>query len=359
MLELIGRHAGVVRRVVAAVKAEHDPEDLHAFAAELCDTSAIGPERCVPHAAGGGRTPEAALAACLGEAAERYAAAMYDPDELEFGDVRDGDLSPLEVAPFSDAQRDRRGFPFARAGPLRWARGADDRRAPAFAVFLPYTPAPGEALPGPSLSTGLAAGPTLESAREAALLEVIERDAFANWWMRGEPAPRAAGGVDLTNDLGGPVAAVLIEADVVSVGAAAARSFEAAATKARLEAELGQIYVRALVRRGPAPREVTDFPGHARWFTDHPEHRSALRRMFADGPVREAPAGVVDPWDAVARRGLRPWWRDLTTRDLAGVGVHVARVLVPGLTPLHAIEAWPFLGAPRLCARNPLPHPLP
>src|SRR5262245_22542408 len=79
--ELVGRHAGIVRRVVPAVRSERDGE-LHAFAAELCDTSALGPERAVPIAAGGGRTAERAMMACLGEASERYAAAMYDARDI-------------------------------------------------------------------------------------------------------------------------------------------------------------------------------------------------------------------------------------------------------------------------------------
>lgn len=327
---LIGRHVGIVRRVVRAVPSERDAP-IHAFAAE----TAFGT------AAGGGHTEEAALMACLGEAAERYAAATYDERDLVWGPA-----PGREWAPFSDAQRARPDFPFATAGPVRWFHGA-----PAFAVFMPYNPAPGESVYAPSFSTGLAAGPTIAAARESALLEVIERDALINAWAAGEPRPRVGDVVDLTSDLAVPVAGCLIEADVISFGCAAARTFEVAAAKARLEARLGQIYVRSLVRRSP-PREVVDFADHARYYTDHPEHRGALNLLKG----REGrPPADGDPFAAVDAY----WWRDLTTPDLASAGFHVARVLVPGLTPIHAWEAWPFLGAPRLRVRNRFPHPLP
>lgn len=350
--------------MVPAPRAEGDPP-LFAFGAELCDTRILGPERALPGAAGAGRTEEAALTACLGEAAERYAAALYDPAELRFGDAPEGAIDPRELVPFSDEQRSRRSFPYARTGPLRWVCGTDlatgrDRWAPAFAVFLPYTPMTGEAIPGPTFSTGLAAGPTIEAAREAALLEAIERDAFTIAWFAGEARPRRGDGVDLTGNLDVPVAGCLIERDVISVGTAASRTFEAAAEKARLEAELGQIYVRGLVRRSPPPERIEDFAGHARFYTDHADRRGALDVLRGMPAAAPAPAAEVNPAEALLSAGFRPWWRDLTPRDLARIGVRVVRVLVPGLTPLHADEAWPFLGAPRLREiRNRNPHPIP
>ena len=64
---------------------------------------------------------------------------------------------------------------------------------------------------------------------------------------------------------------------------------------------------------------------------------------------------------------------DLTPPDVAPLGLHVARVLVPGLQPLHGNHAWQHLSGPRLRQLatvfgpdvnqpwrwNPYPHPCP
>lgn len=363
---LVGRHVGVVRRVVEAVRAESDPA-MFAFAAELCDARALGRGACLPNAAGGGWTREEALLRCLGEAAERYAASMPAVLARAVGLPLAGAVLPRDVAPFSDEQRARPDFPFAQEGPCAWVEGIDlatgrPRAAPAFAVYIPYEPSVGEAVFGPSLSTGLAAGPTVEAALDSALLEAIERDSFTRWWFAGEPAPTvdlpAAHAVDLTGSLGVPVAAVLVERDVVSVGTAAARTFEEALAKAHLEAELGQIYVRALVRRSPLRERMESFEDHARYYTDHPERRGVLD-LFRTGPRRTPPPRRSDPRAALLAARYAPWWKDLTPSDLASAGFHVVKAIVPGLAPLHAIEDWPFLGVPGLVVRNRSPHPIP
>lgn len=362
MLDLLGRSTGIIQAVIPAPSLENGPE-LFIYSALLCDTSYLGPEKAVQRAAGIGRTKEDAQVRCMGEATEHYASALYDPAELVFARDPGGEvIRPEHLFPFSEEQRRTPGFPFAHSGPLRWVRGKDlgtgaDRWAPAFAVYLPYTPVEGEAVYAPCLSTGLAAGPTLERAREAALLEVIERDAFTNWWMSGGPARRVGDAVDLTNDLGVPVASVLLERDVVSVGVAAATTFEEAVEKARMEAELGQVYVQMMVRRSPAPEHVVNFTDHARYYTDHPSDRSALD-VYRKGPSGDPVRGKVDPAQALLEKGFKPWWRDLTLPDIRKAGVYVAKALVPGLTPLHSWEALPFLGAPRMKRHNPFPHPL-
>ncbi|MEK7867045.1 MAG: YcaO-like family protein [Planctomycetota bacterium] len=363
---LVGRHVGVVRRVVEAVRSESDPP-MFAFAAELCDAAALGRGACLPNAAGGGWTREEALLRCLGEAAERYGASTPAGFARVVGPPPAGAVLPGDVAPFSDEQRRGPGFPFASEGPCAWVEGIDlatgrPRSAPAFAVYIPYAPAAGEAVFGPSLSTGLAAGPTVDSALDSALLEAIERDAFVRWWFAGEPAPTVdlagAHAVDLTGRLGVPVAAVLVERDVVSVGTAAARTFDEALGKAHLEAELGQIYVRSLVRRSTPRDRLESFEDHARFYTDHAERRAVLD-LFRTGPRRAPTACRVDPREALLAAGYAPWWKDLTSSDLACAGFHVVKAIVPGLAPLHAIEDWPFLGAPGLVVRNRSPHPIP
>jgi ribosomal protein S12 methylthiotransferase accessory factor len=78
--------------------------------------------------------------------------------------------------------------------------------------------------------------------------------------------------------------------------------------------------------------------------------------------------------DAVAKRGLEPIACDLTTPDVADLGLRVARVVVPGLHPLFMGHRNRALGGERLYSvpqllgfdglergapDNAYPHPFP
>src|SRR6185436_12697817 len=113
---------------------------------------------------------------------------------------------------------------------------------------------------------------------------------------------------------------------------------------------------------------VVSFADHARFYSSHPEHGAALEAWW------RSPHTVRWPRDAVRPSGGAPieaYAVDLTTPDVRDLGFHVARVIAPGLQPLHGNHAWPHLGGPRLRrlrdalgprARRPLrwnhrPHP--
>jgi ribosomal protein S12 methylthiotransferase accessory factor len=73
------------------------------------------------------------------------------------------------------------------------------------------------------------------------------------------------------------------------------------------------------------------------------------------------------------RNGLEAIAVDLTTPEIAELGLSVPKVLVPGLAPLTAVHAMPALGSPRFREVpkklgltdpihdqiNPTPHPFP
>ncbi|HVK20856.1 MAG TPA: hypothetical protein VM677_05800 [Actinokineospora sp.] len=94
------------------------------------------------------------------------------------------------------------------------------------------------------------------------------------------------------------------------------------------------------------------------------------------GPAGDPPADAADPTlsalvDALTDADVRLAYRDLTTPELAAVGLHCVRALSPDLTPLHPDHRWPHLGgraaelswryphlSPHTAFPSPHPHPL-
>ncbi|MGE0766391.1 MAG: YcaO-like family protein [Hyphomicrobiaceae bacterium] len=137
---------------------------------------------------GGGATIEDALANCIGEAVER---------QSQFR--RPGDIATVaSVCDVSDRLQPGIRHRIAR---LCKAAGYDHQRTfDWLEARLPLTPktclVPADwclrsqtsgplGLPGTALSTGVAAGRSFEAAALRAVLELIERDAVALWWIGG------------------------------------------------------------------------------------------------------------------------------------------------------------------------------
>jgi ribosomal protein S12 methylthiotransferase accessory factor len=399
---VLGAHFGLVESLVR-VHPEDDDVPVAVYASRLANTAAFAGVEVPRAASGAGLTESHAEMACIGEAVERYAAGLVRSGAIRAaraGDLEGAVVPPDRFALFSREQYRRwpRRFPFApwtsglRCG---WVEARSLTRArtawvPAAFVFQPYRRFPGELPIAPGLSTGLACGSSVTDATVRALCEVIERDAVALAWLCGiapprlvlDPAALGAGArrlvgeleergfrwraFDLTTDLGVPVVAALIEGhspvgNVVSFGSAAHARREEALTKALVEAAHCRIYVKSLLRAEPGWRagrqfeRVRTFADHARLYSSHPELRPALERWWRTPravlwpPHGEAvPAGLEEYTARLARSGLEVLVVELTTPDVAELGLAVVRVLVPGLQPLHGNHAWPHLGGARL-----------
>jgi ribosomal protein S12 methylthiotransferase accessory factor len=219
---------------------------------------------------GAGETIEDAFAACVGEALER-AAQFEQPGEVcaraSLPDLRDQVV--LCAAPIIKRQLEAAGLHPSTA--LDWVAGVGLQRHPNEdrKVLVPAdwcfrrTSRPAAISPLSALSTGVAAGPSYEWAASRALLESVERDAAALWWMGGrrgrrlllddQASSRIAGLLaslrqnvsarrtwllDITTECNIPVVAALsCSADQrnIACGVAARLSFEHAARAAILE----------------------------------------------------------------------------------------------------------------------------
>jgi ribosomal protein S12 methylthiotransferase accessory factor len=357
-----------------------------------------------------------AVAAAVGEALERYAAGGYPLPEEPCSNLGSEKVLPLDAFTlFDDRQIADPGFPYGGV----WARHASGRGTygDAYAVgdgarwwvprfLLGLGDVTGHGL---STSSGLAAGPSRIRALLRATQELIERDALMVTWDRSLPgrrvclAPRYR---DPVSALGGTVVAVdatpawsphrvavvcgwvpLRGMRRIALGAACRATWAEAFDKAFLEWCQGVLFAGVVRMSDPRRRyrraaDVRTFEDHAAYYTFHPDHwrRVPLLRgelVAAPEPLEPASGGRADDraqllhlTGALAEAGVRLLCRDLTTCDLAQVGVYAVRVLSPDLVPIWCEHGWPYRGgrsgdvtwrypwAGTASSPNPWPHPL-
>ena len=386
---LVGRRSGIVRQIDVVEPFDGDAPLIHA-GAQIANTHARFHQRHLGLGVGGaGFTREEAIVSALCEGVERYAASCYHTPSLRlasYAELGEDALDPRTFVQYAPSQRRDPAFPLQpldERTPLRWVQGTriPSRTTlwiPAFAVYMPYVHVDPEPLLGVGLSTGLACAETLAEAEEKALYEVLERDAQALTWLLGATPPRVSldsvdprllpprdriDAFDLTSDLDVPTFLVRCigegpRGQLISIGAACHADPKRALRKAALEASQDRVYVRMLIDRDPgwqpAPdfSNVNDFGLHARLYSGRP----ALARRglaFLDHASDAAPAHhgdltqVCARFEAIAVDLTPPWAKEL--------GLHVARVVVPDLVPLHGDHTMRVLGHARLSI-DALPH---
>ncbi|MGH9076379.1 MAG: YcaO-like family protein [Acidimicrobiales bacterium] len=230
-----------------------------------------------------------------------------------------------------------------------------------------------------STTTGMACHVSLASAVHAALCEVLERDALAIVWHNGLKARRleTAGTVlsdlvatgdgdcrfelyELPTDSPYPVVVCLAGASCGSPGAAVGAGCRpdhvGAAVRALCEA--AQVFSRLSAHPPQPPRQVRTFADHAALYAQ-PGPARLLRGLLGGGSVAalaDMPARSARPpshalgWlvDRLAEVGMEVVVLDMTPPDVRLAGLHVVRVVVPGLLDVNADARYPRLGGRRL-----------
>lgn len=425
-LPLLSPRVGLVTGVEECMADADEPALVRVSCELAAATELIGAELGAAHAVGGsGFTRAQAIGAAVGEAAERYSACCVPHERLVASTARA--LGPRAVDPrsfglFSPQQHARPDFPFApftAETELRWIDGIDletGERAwvPAELVLLAGVEPVNEVRIGYATSSGLACGRTFADALERALFEVLERDAFMlAWWRRAIPPRldwstcawmratderyfRVSGleyhALDLSAVHRLPVVVGVVlgpsgSGAALGVGAAAARRVEDAWWRALGEAFASRSACRKLRLLDRARRHADDgsdvrsFDDHIRFYGDDDRATAASflwssAATTAADDVPQLEGDVVGELVArIARTGSRAIAVDVTAPDVAEGGLHVVKVVAPGLCALDAEHECRFLGAPRLLHAsetailtpaprsiddlNPLPHPFP
>jgi ribosomal protein S12 methylthiotransferase accessory factor len=312
------------------------------------------------HAAGVGLDWDPAFMKALGEALERYSAAVYRESAFERNPTNPIDSTRF-IAPDGAVDTDL----VQRWHPARNLETGDAVELPAELVVFP----PPERRIRPAITTGLGLGNGGVEALLSGLYEVIERDAaMLSWYSTFEPlglavddegfetlAARArseeltATALLLTQDVDVPVVASCVHREGewprFAAGMAADFDPEAAARDALEEAIQNWLELRRM-----GPDRAADEPGAIGHYADFP----TTAREFVD-PETTIPATSVGPEappdgeaeldalvDRVTEAGLNAYGARVTPRDVASLGFEAVRVVVPEAQPLFTND--PYFG---------------
>lgn len=353
---------------------------------------AEGGESVAPDTAGRDHDPARARAAAVGEALERYCGALVDPARLRWATYAEllaqgvSAVDPEALALHSSAQLAAPGFPFLgidRRTHCAWVDGrllapGEPRVAvPAAVVWLVFGPhsrgrrlqPDGTLREGPCcfcVPGGVAAGPTRDQAIRAALAEVVERHTLATAWYAGETLRTLAAGqawllpnrwqIPVVLAHHGPANGQMVMgcAADADVDRALSRARSEAAQMARACAEIARgewvefpvgepetIAAGYQDRGEPMGWDVTgaglhgavDITCHLHLGLDPQVQRRQWGRLTgAHEPAAHGdPIDRVEPLEGLRTDGQRVIVVDLTTSDVAALGVCVVRVIVPGL----------------------------
>lgn len=402
---------GLCTRFGPVAPRPHDPE-LYVCSASVPSWTKGEPDF---DASGIGLTPDAAEAACAGEAIERLAARPMPDDQIvnashESWSKQEPAVPPSAWVLFHAEQFRHAGFPFRQFTPqtnCAWVRCRDATSGqpmwvPAEMVYLNLRPGVKHQIT-PGLSTGLSCGRWGQPVVLRGLQEVIERDAVVGaWWGRYKleehPLEDVVKGLEprdhwrtrllrpnlhyrcyrVQSPFSSFVTLVTLAGDdregfCFSVGSACRETLALSWAKSFQEAVHGRHYVRLLKDRGKRGEfhiqpEPASFAEHAVYYSLFPQRLVDTVLYNPSAPTQLA----------VAREGLaelqkklgpdRPVLvRSLTPPFLAQEGLdwQVVRVVVPRLQPLHGVHRLAHLGGPLWSPRGAEelahvpPHPFP
>lgn len=402
--DLVDDRIGIIGSLVETRSEAGAPNFFH-FRASAANTSAFTRLSNFAKSGGSSAVREVAAAKAIGEAIERYCAAVFDVAELPLTSYRKATFPcamPNEFTLYSDEQYSAPGFPwvpFDHDTPVRWTDGVDLATGercyvPAARVYIPYTYylGSGEAPFDQPISTGLACHVGSANAIKTAIAEVVERDAFLIVWQAMMSPPRirtetlseanydlvrrfeAAGGsvamFDITLDTGIPTILSTLIGDnpgtpALVVAASSSLDPEQAARNSLEELALTRLYSQSMLTN--APRLIPDPPeyasvcdqrSHLNFWTDH--GTLPLAEFLFASPVRidfseidslatgDAVGDVRVMVERVHAVGERVVLCDVTTDDVRELGFTVVRAVIPGFHPLHVGHQVRSLGGTRL-----------
>jgi len=418
----VSTYTGIVRSVEECLPTSAEPRLFRATCDVRGGAELVGSGLAHCSGIGGaGTTRAAAAAAAVGEALERYSASFVPLERLVVASARElggRAVAPERFALFSKAQHATPGFPFrpfTADARVAWVEGralatGDPAWLPAELVFLGDAGA-GERPVGYATSSGAACAETAADATARGLCEVLERDAFMIVWAGRLSMPRLDwsgdrelveldrryfaptgleyAAIDLSPFHGVPSVLGVVRAPAglpgaLGIGAGTAATIGRAWFKALAEAFAARsagAKLELLHAEGRAGDRVASFEDHIRYYADAERAEAAafLDRSDALTPAHRIQPLRGDPVTALSERiaaaGSSAYAVDVTSPDVAAIGLVVTKVIAPELCALDVVDAARFLGGSRLYEvpaalglhdhvlsedeLNPYPHPFP
>lgn len=400
---LVDERIGIIRHVREVPREAGDPDFYH-FAALACNTEAFSRQANFRNAGGASTDRDTCIAKAIGEAVERYSAALFEVEELPLFAYEEAPFScvaPAQFALYSASQYADPGFPwvpFVEETPVRWAPAFDlltgERvHVPAAMVYVPYLYYQGseDSPVVQPISTGLACHGSFEEAAAGGICEVIERDAFTITWQARLSHPqirvetlndrnydlvdrfeRTGANVtmlDLTMDARVPTilsvlrsraerapALVLAAASDLDPNEAARKSLEELAHTRRYSREVKARLPR--LEMDPPHLNVIDQKDHLNFWCDEANVPLAdflfasRRRVEFDSIPNDATGNPRRDLATLLRKigdtGHRVLVADITSPDVRELGLHVVRAVIPGYHPLFMSHRLRALGGRRL-----------
>ncbi len=400
---LVDPHVGIINYVFEQPREAGAP-NFFRFVARACNTGAFCRQENFCDSGGASTDRDLALGKAIGEAVERYCAAIYEMEDLPLFSYRSAPfpcVHPSEFALYTADQYAAPGFPFVcfeESTPIRWARAkyvetGEECYVPAAMVFLPYTyfQSSGDSCIVQPISTGLACHMSYAEAAVSAICEVIERDAFTITWqaklsrrrIRQETLKPAGADLvarfhrtgsrvflfDITMDVGVPTILAVergrsLNAPALTFAASTALDPEEALRRAFEELAHTARYMKHLVTSLPqdwlnVTREgIVDQVGHLSYWSSHKRAEeadfifSSCDQIAFDDIENQATGDATRDLqvlsDKVSAIGHRVLIADVTSSDIGGIGMSVVRAIVPGFHPLFMGFQYRALGGRRL-----------
>jgi ribosomal protein S12 methylthiotransferase accessory factor len=398
---LLDQRFGVITFLAERPYEPGAPQFFHYYA-KATNAAELGAEANFRLGGGASSVRDRAMEKAVGEAVERYCSAFYAKDRLPLCSANDAPFPCVDPAAFALYREDQyaawRGggfIPFTRDVSVRWteARNVETSQpvyVPASMVYMPYEYDDGEPAIVQPMSTGLACNEGEGNALVSAACEAIERDAFTIFWHARLTPPRvpflslddsnrdlldrfARARYDVTlfnvtTDIGVPsVMATACHDDPRQPGLCIASASHpvgnVAVRKCLEELEHTRKWCRRIKATSPPidPQRTDDIliqEQHLRFWCDQ-SNRQYADWLFAgtvDAALPDVPFG--DPSDSAEHltyvreslkaAGLQFLFVDLTTPEIADLGLNVVKVVVPGLNPLFIGHEKRALGGRRL-----------
>jgi len=399
-------------------------EDIKDFGANVyvaisntTDFGRFGKNMFAQSNSGAGFDPISAKYSAVGESLERFAGGVYDSKEIKFGTKKEV-ISTVDIEKFilfSEKQYKVSGFPYKKLDEntrIRWTKAKnlyskEYDYVPLAFTQLPYRVRETEDRISPAISTGLALGKNEDAAILSGIYEVLERDAFASsWFMKLAPNEELnideyintreillddrykcrAYDISVQNLLN--TVTVTIH-DVVNnhfmIGAATRFTRKEAVEKAFIEAAQGITYINMLVKNYKNDNLIEDFnkidtfQKHAAFYSIYPEKQKEVGYLLDidytfsgrnnskfdignDYTEREKIEIIVN---LLKKQGKDVFYVNMNFPGIKNFGASAARVIIPGLQPLHGAHKYRFLDDRRLKELggegviNHNPHPFP